>query len=222
MSHKPPLVISTSKPNASIIWLHGLGADGHDFETLVQELDLPNVRFILPHAPAMAITRNNGYVMPAWYDLYGNIPIVHEDEKGIVASQHYIYGLIEKEIALGIPSTRIVLAGFSQGGAMALHTGLRFPKKLAGILALSTYLPLAGKLAGDVVAANAAIAIFMAHGLFDEVISMDTCKLSLSALQDRHYLVDFHEYKMAHTFCAEEIQDIRVFLQQVLQQDLVE
>jgi phospholipase/carboxylesterase len=213
--------IGISKINASVIWLHGLGADGHDFAPIVQQLlqpqHLPNVRFILPHAPDMAITRNNGYVMPAWYDVYGITPVGREDEAGIQASQRTINALIQNEIDRGISSERIVLAGFSQGGAIALHTALRYPQKLGGVLALSTYLPLHSKLALEANAANANTPIFMAHGIFDDVISLEMSQISRDLLQGRQYLVTWHEYKMAHSVCAEEIADIERFLQQVLQ-----
>lgn len=228
MNYKPPLELfshNTSKISASVIWLHGLGADGHDFEPIVQKLNLPNIRFILPHAPEMAVTRNSGYIMPAWYDLYGtssNSGNNQEDEAGIIRSQKYINSLIQNEINRGIPSERIVLAGFSQGGAIALHTAIRYPQKLGGILALSTYLPLKTKLAAEANPVNAGIPIFMAHGIFDDVISLDMCKVSLNALQNSHFFVSWHEYNMAHSVCIEEISDIRGFLQQVLLQDLVE
>lgn len=227
-SYKTPLEISINHPsnaekiNASIIWLHGLGSDGYDFEPIVQKLNLSNVRFILPHAPEMAVTRNSGYIMPAWYDLYGVTGSSQEDEVGIKTSQTYINSLIQKELDRGISANRIVLAGFSQGGAIALYTALRYPKKLAGILALSTYLPVKTKLAAEANPANATIPIFMAHGVYDDVISMDLCKISLQALQSNHLTVDWHEYNMAHSLCAEEIVDIRHFLQKILQQDLVE
>lgn len=224
MNHPLELVnpnIDVSKINASVIWLHGLGADGHDFAPIVQQLlqpqHLPNVRFILPHAPDMAITRNNSYVMPAWYDVYGITPVNREDEAGIQASQRTINALIQNEIDRGISSKRIVLAGFSQGGAIALHTALRYPQKLGGILALSTYLPLHSKLALEANVANANTPIFMAHGIFDDVISLEMSQISRDLLQNRQYLVTWHEYKMAHSVCAEEIADIERFLQQVLQ-----
>ncbi|MDO9365523.1 MAG: alpha/beta hydrolase-fold protein [Methylotenera sp.] len=225
MTHNPPLEltnpnIAVSKINASVIWLHGLGADGYDFEPIAQQLlqpqYLPNVRFILPHAPDMAVTRNNGYVMPAWYDIYGIIPVSREDEAGIQASQHTINALIQTEIDRGIASERIVLAGFSQGGAVALHTALRYPQRLGGILALSTYLPLHDKLALEANAANANTPIFMAHGIFDDVISLEMSQISRNLLQNRRYLVTWHEYKMAHSVCVDEIADIARFLQQVL------
>lgn len=227
-SYKAALEISSNHAsnseeiNASIIWLHGLGSDGYDFEPIVQKLNLPNVRFILPHAPEMAVTRNNGYVMPAWYDLYGVTGSSQEDEVGIKISQTYINALIQKELDRGISANRIALAGFSQGGAIALYTALRYPAELAGILALSTYLPSKTKLAAEANPANAAIPIFMAHGVYDDVISIDLCKISLQALQGNHLAVDWHEYNMAHSVCAEEIVDIRHFIQRILQQDLVE
>jgi len=226
MNHKHPLElinhnIDSSKINASIIWLHGLGTDGYDFEPISQQLlqsrSLANVRFILPHAREMAVTRNNGYIMPAWYDVYGIIPVDKEDEAGIQASQRYIDSLIQNEINRGIASERIVLAGFSQGGAIALYTALRYPQKLAGVLALSTYLPLHSKLASEAHLANATIPIFMAHGVFDEIISLEMSKLSRNLLQNCQYFVNWHEYNMGHSVCAEEIADIQNFLQQVLQ-----
>jgi len=225
MNHQLPLELSNhnidnSKINASIIWLHGLGADGYDFEPIAEQLlqthDLTDARFILPHAPEMPVSRNNGYIMPAWYDVYGVIPVSQEDEAGIQASQRYIDSLIEKEIARGIPSERIVLAGFSQGGAIALHTALRYPQKLAGVMALSTYLPLHSKLASDANPANKNIPIFMAHGIFDDVISLDMGKQSRNLLQSCQYFVNWHEYNMAHSLCAEEIADIHSFLKRVL------
>ncbi|MES2013924.1 MAG: alpha/beta fold hydrolase [Pseudomonadota bacterium] len=223
MNYLPPLVLTNSSNiNASIIWLHGLGADGYDFEPvalqLLQQPQLSNVRFILPHAPEMAVTRNNGYIMPAWYDVYGITPVSKEDEAGIKASQTYIESLILNEINQGISSERIVLAGFSQGGAIALYTALRYPQKLGGVLALSTYMPLKPALATEAQSANAGTPIFMAHGTFDDVISMEMCQLSLNLLKSLQYLVSWHEYNMAHSVCAQEIADIRDFLQQILPQ----
>lgn len=228
MNYKTPLELTNhntdiNEINASVIWLHGLGADGYDFEPVVKQLlkadALPNVRFILPHAPDRAVTRNNGYVMPAWYDVYGIIPVQQEDEAGIQASQRYIDALIQTEIDRGISSNRIVLAGFSQGGAIALHTTLRYPHRLAGVLALSTYLPLHSKLSTEAHAANKNTPIFMAHGVFDDVISLDMSKLSRNLLQDSQYPVSWHEYRMAHSVCTDEIVDIEQFLKQVLLQD---
>ena len=222
MNYKAPIELISNqndpnmKVNASVIWLHGLGADGHDFEPIVQKLSIPNVRFILPHAPEMAVTRNSGYIMPAWYDLYGVTGSSKEDEAGIRNSQNYVDTLIQKELDRGVAAERIVIAGFSQGGAIALHTGLRYAKKLAGIMALSTYLPLKAKLSAEVSPANAAIPIFMAHGVHDDVITLETCKISLQTLRDSHYQVSWHEYNMAHSVCIEEISDIRGFLKRVL------
>ncbi len=230
INYKPPIElisneVNIDKINASVIWLHGLGANGHDFEPVVKQLlpqNLSHVRFILPHAPEMAVTRNSGYIMPAWYDLYGVTGSSKEDETGIVATQHYINSLIQLEINKGITANRIVIAGFSQGGAIALYTALRYPKKLAGVLALSTYLPLKTKLAAEATSANLTVPIFMAHGTADEIISLALNKVSLDVLQSNHYSVSWHEYNMSHSVCAAEINDIRDFLQKVLHQDLVE
>ena len=222
MIYKAPLELvsnhheSNLKVNASVIWLHGLGSDGHDFEPVVQKLNIPNVKFILPHAPEMAVTRNSGYIMPAWYDLYGVTGNSKEDEDGIKNSQHYVNSLIQKELDRGIAAERIVIAGFSQGGAIALYTALRYPKKLGGVMALSTYLPVKAKLATEANPANAATPIFMAHGVFDDVITLDMCKISLQTLQNNHYSVSWHEYNMAHSVCMEEISDIHGFLKQCL------
>ena len=207
---------------ASVIWLHGLGANGYDFAPVVDMLNLAQVRFILPHAPSMAVTRNNGYVMPAWYDLYAPSESQQEDLAGITRSEDYLNSLIENEIKRGIASDKIVLAGFSQGGAIALHSATRYPKKLAGVLALSTYLPLKATLAKQAVGANLATPIFMAHGRADDIISLDRALASRLSLQESGFNVQWHEYAMAHSVCAEEINDIRLFLTGLLQQDLVE
>jgi phospholipase/carboxylesterase len=223
MNYKPALeLFSTHQDadsdhiNASVIWLHGLGADGYDFEPIVQQLNLPKVRFILPHAPEMAVTRNNGYIMPAWYDVYGLTPVSKEDTAGIKNSQAYINALIQQEIDRGVASERIVLAGFSQGGAMALYSALRYPKRLAGVLALSTYLPLQATLTAEAQTVNAQLPIFMAHGVQDNVISLETARASLAALEKQQCTVAWHEYPMAHSVIAAEISDIRQFLQQIL------
>ena len=207
---------------ASVIWLHGLGANGYDFAPVVDMLNLAQVRFILPHAPSMAVTRNNGYVMPAWYDLYAPSDSQKEDLAGITRSEDYLNSLIENEIKRGIASDQIVLAGFSQGGAIALHSATRYPKKLAGVLALSTYLPLKATLAKQAHAANLATPIFMAHGRADDIISLDRALASRLSLQESGFNVQWHEYPMAHSVCAEEINDICLFLTGLLQQDLVE
>ena len=210
------VIIDTSSPiQQTVIWLHGLGADGHDFAPIVPELNIPNTRFIFPHAPHQAITMNNGYEMRAWYDLYGLTLQTKQDEAGMRAMQHEIESLIETEQAQGIPADKIVLAGFSQGGAMAFFTGLRYPKKLAGILALSTYVSLKEKLADEAHSANKDIPIFMAHGSFDSIITLDTCLVSRRLLEDLDYRIEWHEYPMPHSVCSEEIEDIARFLKQV-------
>ncbi|MGQ0441842.1 MAG: alpha/beta hydrolase [Methylophilaceae bacterium] len=203
---------STASPAASVIWLHGLGADGHDFVPVVEMLHLPHVRFILPHAPYRKVTVNNGHQMRAWYDLFGLTLGSREDEPGIRTTQAAIEALIAREIARGVPKQKIVLAGFSQGGAMALHTGLRLQQPLAGILALSTYLPLKQHLASEKSSANQNTPIFMAHGSDDQVISLATCRVSLEVLRTQQYAVSWHEYPMGHSVCMEEIEAIRTFL----------
>ncbi|MES2636707.1 MAG: dienelactone hydrolase family protein [Pseudomonadota bacterium] len=214
-----PIEISTTETvNASVIWLHGLGADGNDFVPVVNMLNLPNVRFILPHAPYRKITRNNGYEMRAWYDIYGLTPISREDATGIQESQSQIESLIAKEINRGVPANRIVLAGFSQGGAVALHSALRYTQTLAGVIALSTYLPLRANLTMEKNAANQQTPIFMAHGSDDAVITLETCQLSLNLLQAEHYTINWREYAMEHSVCAQEIEDIRQFLLTVIKQ----
>ncbi len=214
------LEISTGhSANASIIWLHGLGADGHDFADAVTALQLPNVRFILPHAPHRPVTVNGGYIMRAWYDLSGLEINSPQDENGIRETQVQIEALIAQEQQRGIAAERIILAGFSQGGAIALHTALRYPQRLAGVLALSTYLPLKPLLAAEKHAANRDLPIFMAHGTFDSVISLEVCEMSVKLLQQQGYPVFWHEYPMAHSVCAKELADIRDFVCDVLSLD---
>ncbi len=206
-------------PSASIIWLHGLGADGHDFESIVGELSLPDdlsVRFILPHAPSMAVTINNGYIMPAWYDIAHPDLATNEDEAGIRHTQKAIEKLIQHETDRGIPSERIILAGFSQGGAIALQTGLRYSGRLAGILALSTYLPLQSTFTNEASHTNGHLPIFMAHGSSDTVIPISKAMASKNLLLENHYNVEWHEYAMAHSLCQEEISDINDWLIRVL------
>lgn len=202
--------------SASVIWLHGLGADGHDFAPVVQQLALPHIRFILPHAPMRPVTLNGGYTMPAWYDIFGLETGSQEDEDGIRASQAQIEALIAREHERGIPAGRIVLAGFSQGGAIALHTALRHPEPLAGVLALSTYLPLKTRLPSEAHPANQHLPVFMAHGTFDNVIDIGVCQISLNWLKQHNYAVTWREYPMVHSVCAEEIADIHNFLCTVL------
>jgi phospholipase/carboxylesterase len=203
------------RPTASVIWLHGLGADGHDFEPIVPELRLAKpVRFIFPHAPLRPVTINNGMRMRAWYDIlqFGGGA---EDEAGIRASQLLVQEMVAHQISSGIPAERIVLAGFSQGGAVALHTGLRHAERLAGVLALSTYLPIAGKLE-EASAASRGLPIFMAHGTFDDVIPLRRAEQSRDALVRAGYNPEWHSYPMPHSVNAEEIRDIARFLGQVL------
>ncbi len=205
-----------SKPAASIIWLHGLGADGHDFEPIVPELKLAKpLRFVFPHAPVRPVTINQGMRMRAWYDIqqFGGGP---EDEAGIRASQRKIEELISEEKEKGLPAAKIVMAGFSQGGAIALQTALRYPERLAGVLALSTYLPLAGSLQSERSPANQGIPIFMAHGRYDDIIPLPRAEASRKLLEAAGYPVEWHEYPMPHSVCAEEIADIADFLARIV------
>ena len=206
-------------PKAAVIWLHGLGADGHDFEPIVPELDLPDalaVRFVFPHAPMQAVTINGGAVMRAWYDVYALEGQRREDETGVRASQARVEELIAREKARGVPAARLVLAGFSQGGAIALQTGLRHGERLAGIMALSTYLPVASTLAAEASPANRATTIFMAHGLDDPLIPIERATMSRRQLEAAGYAVEWHEYPMGHAVCMEEIADVSAWLQRVL------
>lgn len=212
----PAVEVNTqNKCDASVIWLHGLGADGHDFEPVAHALNLPNVRFILPNAPQRAVTLNHGHVMPAWYDIVSLNQSGVEDEAGIRASQQIVEQLIAQEVAHGILANRIAIAGFSQGGAVALHTALRHHQALAGIIALSTYLPLKSKLVSEAIIANKNMPIFMAHGKFDEVIKISTALISRDALLASYPQLSWHEYPMAHSVTQEEIADIRLFLTKI-------
>ena len=204
------------EPHAAVIWMHGLGADGHDFEPIVPELEMPGapaVRFVFPHAPRQPVAINGGAVMRAWYDVTGD---GRQDAKGILASQARIEGLIARERARGIPARSIVLAGFSQGGAIALQTGLRHPDRLAGILALSTYLPLPDSVADEASQANRDVPIFMAHGTQDPVIPLSWASRSRDRLAALGYAVEWHQYPMPHSVCAEEIADVSRWLRGVL------
>ncbi len=216
MSALETIIIETSQPiKHSVIWLHGLGADGHDFAPIVPELDSPNSRFIFPHAPNKAITMNKGYEMRAWFDLFGLSLQHHQDEAGMRDMQKSIEAIIANEVAQGVSEKNIVLAGFSQGGAMALFTALRYPTRLAGVLALSTYVSLKEKLLDEATAANKNMPILMAHGRFDSIITLDTCLVSRRLLESLDYPLEWHEYPMAHSVCAEEIDDISRFLNKV-------
>jgi phospholipase/carboxylesterase len=207
------------KPEVAIIWMHGLGADGNDFVPLVQELDytgLPGIRFVFPHANTMPVTINGGYVMRAWYDITGAELTRREDENGLRASQRDIEALIAREKERGIPASRIILAGFSQGCAMTLQTGLRHPEKLAGMLCLSGYLPLADKAAAERCAESLQVPIFMAHGRQDPVVPFARAEQSRDALKSLGYQVEWHEYMMQHSLCVEEVRDINAWLRKVL------
>jgi phospholipase/carboxylesterase len=205
-------------PDSAVIWLHGLGADGYDFEPIVPELRLPpqlRVRFVFPHAPVRPVTLNMGMPMRAWYDIL-QLGGGREDDAGIRASQELVEGLLARELARGVPVRRIVLAGFSQGGAIALQTGLRYAERLGGIMALSTYLPLAGSLQAERSPANRDLPVFMAHGTLDPMIAIARARESRAALQALGYAVEWREYAMPHSVCAEEIADIAAWLLRTL------
>jgi len=213
------LEINVIDTKFSVIWLHGLGADGHDFEPIVPELTFKNknkTRFIFPHAPTMAVTVNNGMVMPAWYDIVAPRIDAEQDESGIRYSASQINHLIDTEIERGIDSKKIVLAGFSQGGAIALHTGLRYSKPLAGIMALSTYLLLDTSVSNEASAANKNIPIFYAHGTHDAVIPITLAEMSKKFLTELGYNIDWHNYTMEHSVIPQEIDDISVWLDKIL------
>jgi phospholipase/carboxylesterase len=206
-------------PRAAVIWMHGLGADGHDFEPIVPELDLADrssVRFVFPHAPMRPVTINAGAVMRAWYDVFSDRGVRREDEAGVRESQRRVEALVERERSRGIAPAAIVLAGFSQGGAMALHTGLRHPERLAGIMALSCFLPLAGALAAEGTPVNHDVPIFMAHGTHDDVIPIERARSARDQLAALGYRVEWRDYRLAHGVCAEEVADIAAWLRQVL------
>jgi len=207
-------------PRAAVIWMHGLGADGHDFEPIVPELDLdgaPPIRFVFPHAPMRPVTVNGGMVMRAWYDIMLEGGARREDVAGVQASQRDIEALIAREKARGLAARRIVLAGFSQGGAMTLQTGLRYPERLAGLAPLSCALPLADTLAAEASTANRDVPIFMAHGTGDPMIPVTRGRDSRDRLLALGYRVDWREYPMPHSVSAQEIADLSTWLRGVLQ-----
>ena len=220
MSETETVEIETGRePAGSVIWLHGLGADGHDFEPIVSELQLPDslpLRFVFPHAPVRPVTINGGMEMRAWYDILSLDRGGPVDEEGIRASGDTLNGLIEREQQRGMDLRRVVVAGFSQGGAIALHAALRYPQRLAGLMALSTYLPLQSafeaEVAGSATAANQDIPLFMAHGSFDPVLPMQLGTASAELLRRSGFDVEWHEYPMAHAVCAEEIVHIHDWL----------
>ena len=207
-----------TKPSASIICLHGLGADGHDSASMAKTVAIgTGVRFVFPHAPVRPITLNGGTPMRAWYDIHGLTFDSTEDEQGIRAAAKSLFELVEKEIQRGIPAKRIVLAGFSQGGAMALYTALRYPHALAGVLALSTYLPLHRFLAEEASPANKTTPIFMAHGDEDEVVHPTLGEFSYNCLKELAYPVQFNRYPIGHSISPQELMDIAHWLQKHLQ-----
>ena len=217
-------VETKSKPNAAVIWLHGLGADGHDFEPIVPEIVRSGERawrFVFPNAPVRPVTINGGMAMRAWYDLKGLDRRAAEDVAGFRDTDASVRQLIAKEVARGIPTNRVVLAGFSQGGAVSLYTAPRYPDKLAGVLALSCYLPRESAFLAERAPANDATPIFMAHGRADTVLTMSLGTQSRDFLKAQGYAVEWHDYPMAHAVCAAEIADIREFLFRILPEEPV-
>jgi phospholipase/carboxylesterase len=216
----PPIELETGpNPTACVIWLHGLGADGSDFEPIVPELRLPRnlaVRFVFPHAPYRPVTINGGYIMRAWYDIEMTDSGFNQKVSHIRESEATINALVEEQIARGIPSTRIVLAGFSQGGAIALYSGLRFPQPLAGIMCLSAPIPYAGRLMQEAHAANARISIFMAHGTHDGVVPFAVGESAYRLLTTGGANIEWHVYNMEHSVVPAEIKDIGKWLSDVL------
>lgn len=205
--------------NASIIWLHGFGADGHDFEPIVPELRLPpqlQVRFIFPHAPQRPITMYDKTILRAWYDFTNWEKETEVETAGIYESAAQIEALIKRENARGIPTNKIVLAGFSQGGSMALHVGVRYQEKLAGIMALSTYLSTEHTLQAERTTANQDTSIFMAHGTQDNVVPFADAQYARDELTSLNYKIEFHTYPMPHSLCPQEVVDIRQWLINVL------
>ena len=210
----PHITLESGKyPQHSIIWLHGLGADGNDFVPMVDELTLPvAVRFVFPHAPQRPVTINGGYVMRAWYDIADQTIDARQDESGIRTSQAAIEALIAQEVEQGIPSKNIFLAGFSQGGAIALHAALRQATPLGGVLALSTYLPLPETATNEALSDSKITPIFMAHGSDDSIVPYNLGITSRNALLKLGYNVEWHEYNMPHSVCEQELRDIEAWL----------
>ena len=200
---------------ASVIWMHRLGADGADFEPLVPQLRMPKhlpVRFVFPQAPVRPVTVNGGYLMRAWYDIYGLGPNLPEDAAGIAESSRRIHRFIERERAAGVDAARIVVAGFSQGGAVALHSALRFPERLGGVLALSTYLPLPERLRSEASTANRDLPVLMCHGRFDPVVPLQFGEWSRDALLALGWPVEWIAYPMQHEVCLQQIADLAAWL----------
>ncbi len=224
MSDDKPIILQTGpddsrETDAAVIWLHGLGADGSDFVPVVSELKLPdtlNIRFIFPHAPVRPITINQGYSMRGWYDITSLDIANRDDEAGIVESSAILTRLCDEQLAQGIAADRIVVAGFSQGGAIALYAGLRYGRALGGIMALSTYLPMSQRLESEASGTNRSTPIFMAHGLHDDVVATQFGVHTRSLLQQQGYRVQWHDYAMGHSVCMEEIRDIGDWLVRIL------
>ncbi len=218
MNLLPHIELETNQnPTASVIWLHGLGANGHDFEPIVKELNLPEnsaVRFIFPHAPSIPVTINNGYVMPAWYDILDMTIDRKVDQVQLKKSADHVVAFINNEIQRGIPVERIVIAGFSQGGAVALEAALSFPLKLAGLMALSTYF--ATKDTIDWHESNRDIPVLVCHGDFDPVVPFTLGEVTNKLLSDKNYSVDFKRYPMEHAVCPQQIIDISNWLKNIL------
>ena len=212
-------IVTGPNPTHSVVWLHGLGADGNDFAPIVPELRLPAskaIRFVFPHAPVQPVTINGGMAMRSWYDILVPNLVRIEDEKGIRESERAVDALIQREVTRGVPTEKIVLAGFSQGCAMTLHTGLRAPYKLAGLMGLSGYLPLIDMADQDRHSANTNTPIFLAHGSFDPVVALERAQASHQKLTSLGYPVQWHTYPMQHSVCPEEIRDMAEFLNKVL------
>ncbi len=225
MSTKPNtdiecVVVETGpNPSGCVIWLHGLGADGYDFVPIVKELEqlgLPSTRFVFPHAPKIPVSINGGYVMRAWYDIRNVDLQRQEDETGVRQSQATLESLIEDQIALGFKPGQIVLAGFSQGGAIVYQTGVRTAHKLAGLIALSTYLPCEGSLNAELNSNNTDTPVLAAHGEQDNIVLMERGEKAVKLLRDKGFSVDWHTYPMAHSVCGEEVVEIADFLKKVL------
>ncbi|HKB84355.1 MAG TPA: alpha/beta hydrolase [Burkholderiales bacterium] len=206
------------KPSHTVIWLHGLGADGNDFVPIIQELALPplGIRFVFPHAPMRPVTINGGFVMRAWYDIPAQDLARKEDEQGLRQSQKMIEELIAREESRGVPMNRIVLAGFSQGGVISLQTGLRQSRRLAGVMSLSAYLPLTSTIEKERDAANNDVPVFLGHGIADNIVPLPLGVASRDRLLKLGYDVDWHQYPMPHSVCAEELEDISAWLTRVL------
>jgi len=227
MSDDKPIILQTgpddsSDADAAVIWLHGLGADGSDFVPIVSELILPaglNIRFVFPHAPVRPITINQGYRMRGWYDITSLDIANRDDEAGIIESSKILTRLCDEQLAQGIAAEHIIVAGFSQGGAIALYTGLRYPSALGGIMALSTYLPMQHRLQLEATAANRDTPVFMAHGQHDDVVALQFGQQTCTLLQQQGYRLQWQDYAMGHSVCMEEISDISDWLGSVLAQD---